>query len=141
MLYTHDSLRANVSLIPLRFAPGIVPNSLWLLDNSTYASNRTTFVFSLSHYDLPISMSQMPFRVHCVFEIGVSLPPALRSGIIRLTNSNTLRFWNLSLIKKSPHLEESLPDGGATVQRIFVSDDFIDVFSKYVKIIFKRSLY
>jgi len=33
------------------YAPGIIPNSLWLLDSSTSSSNFTLFVFSESHYD------------------------------------------------------------------------------------------
>jgi len=38
-------------------------------------------------------------------------------------------------IKKSPHLEESLPDGGFTIQRIFVNCIIIYAFSEYVKLI------
>src|ERR1035437_3938343 len=41
-------------------------------------------------------------------------------------------------IKKSPHLEESLPDGGSTIQRIFVNCIIIYAFSEYVKLIFNH---
>jgi len=41
-------------------------------------------------------------------------------------------------IKKSPHLEESLPDGGSTIQRIFVNCIIIYAFSGYVKLIFNH---
>jgi hypothetical protein len=54
--------RCGVLNPPLR---GIVPNSIWLLGNSTNASNFTSFVFSVSHYNLPI-----PLRF--AFGIGVS---------------------------------------------------------------------
>lgn len=44
--------------IPLRYASGIVPNSLWLLDSSIYSSNFAMLVFRESHYTSNISETQ-----------------------------------------------------------------------------------
>ena len=40
--------------VPANCIGGIVPNSLWLLDSSTYSSNFAMLVFRESHYDLQI---------------------------------------------------------------------------------------
>jgi hypothetical protein len=42
----------DVLTIPLRCASGIVPNSLWLLDSSTYVSSFVSLALNECHYDL-----------------------------------------------------------------------------------------
>ena len=64
-----STLKFDGRIIPEAKPSGIVPNSLWLLDNSTYSSYFAALVFRESHYDLHISVSQMPFRVHHVSEM------------------------------------------------------------------------
>src|SRR5664280_1070473 len=51
---------------------GIISNSLWLLENSTNASNFTSFVFSESHYNLPIPLRFARHAPDFTFGIGVS---------------------------------------------------------------------